>query len=134
MYASSKQELYDYLVEHNNPAEVNMPIGSPRRPERDISPEDVCGSGGFRRKMQANRKGTWCFIGSDRSVVGTSEEENIIPISVHNYASIPENVSQRIHLQRSEEMATIATPGKKATVLVKYGRYFCVHGAKDMAP
>ena len=36
-----QQELYDYLVEHNIQPVGYMPIGSPRRPERDICPEDV---------------------------------------------------------------------------------------------
>ena len=33
-----QQELYDYLVEHNIQPVGYMPIGSPRRPERDICP------------------------------------------------------------------------------------------------
>ena len=36
-----QQEQYDYLVAHNIQPVGYMPLGSPRRPERDICPEDV---------------------------------------------------------------------------------------------
>ena len=71
MYASAKQELYDYLVAHNIQPVGYMPIGSPRRPERDICPEDVADL--EVPEMQAIAKSTWCSSGSDRSEMGTSE-------------------------------------------------------------
>ena len=36
-----QQEQYDYLIAHNIQPVGYMPLGSPRRPERDICPEDV---------------------------------------------------------------------------------------------
>ncbi len=36
-----QQELLDYLVSHDITPVAYMPLGSPRRPERDIMPEDV---------------------------------------------------------------------------------------------
>ena len=36
-----QQELFDYLVAHDIQPVGFMPLGSPQRPERDMSPEDV---------------------------------------------------------------------------------------------
>lgn len=36
-----QQELFEYLIDHNIQPIGYMPIGSPRRPERDMTPDDI---------------------------------------------------------------------------------------------
>ena len=70
-----QQEQYDYLVAHNIQPVGYMPLGSPRRPERDICPEDVADM--QTPEMQEIAKASWCSSGIDRSEMGSSERRNL---------------------------------------------------------
>ena len=60
-----QQELYDYLVAHNIQPVGYMPSVPPRRPERDICPEDVGRSSASGNASIA--RATWSSPGFDRS-------------------------------------------------------------------
>ena len=80
-----QQELYDYLVAHNIQPVGYMPIGSPRRPERDICPEDVADL--EVPEMQAIAKAHGVHPALIALKWAHQRGEISIPFSVHNYAS-----------------------------------------------
>ena len=120
-----QQELYNYLVEHNIQPVGYMPIGSPRRPERDICPEDVADL--EVPEMQAIAKAHGVHPALIALKWAHQRGEISIPFSVHNYASNLKCVTEDPLTE--EEMATIATL-EKGNRLVK-GQVFLWHGAKD---
>lgn len=120
-----QQELYDYLVEHNIQPVGYMPIGSPRRPERDICPEDVADL--EVPEMQAIAKAHGVHPALIALKWAHQRGEISIPFSVHNYASNLKCVTE--DPLTDEEMATIATL-EKGNRLVK-GQVFLWHGAND---
>ena len=120
-----QQELYDYLVEHNIQPVGYMPIGSPRRPERDICPEDVADL--EVPEMQAIAKAHGVHPALIALKWAHQRGEISIPFSVHNYASNLKCVTEDPLTEK--EMATIATL-EKGNRLVK-GQVFLWHGARD---
>ena len=120
-----QQELYDYLVAHNIQPVGYMPIGSPRRPERDICPEDVADL--EVPEMQAIAKAHGVHPALIALKWAHQRGEISIPFSVHNYASNLKCVTE--DPLTDEEMATIATL-EKGNRLVK-GQVFLWHGARD---
>ena len=120
-----QQELYDYLVAHNIQPVGYMPIGSPRRPERDICPEDVADL--EVPEMQTIAKAHGVHPALIALKWAHQRGEISIPFSVHNYASNLKCVTEDPLTE--EEMATIATL-EKGNRLVK-GQVFLWHGAND---
>ena len=120
-----QQELYDYLVEHNIQPVGYMPIGSPRRPERDICPEDVADL--EVPEMQAIAKAHGVHPALIALKWAHQRGEISIPFSVHNYASNLKCVTEDPLTEK--EKATIATL-EKGNRLVK-GQVFLWHGARD---
>ncbi len=120
-----QEEILQYLTEHNILTIGYMPLGSPRRPERDIEPGDVA-------DMQMPE------------LVAIAKAHNVhpaiiclkwalqrgvlpIPFSVHNYeANLRAAVTEKL---TEEEMASIATL-ERGNRLVK-GHVFLWEGAKD---
>ena len=120
-----QQELYDYLVAHDIQPVGYMPIGSPRRPERDICPEDVADL--EVPEMQAIAKAHGVHPALIALKWAHQRGEISIPFSVHNYASNLKCVTEDPLTEK--EMATIATL-EKGNRLVK-GQVFLWHGARD---
>lgn len=124
--AFQQEELYNYCVSENIQPVGYCPIGSPNRPERDKTPEDIAAT-----EMP--------------EIVGIAEAHNIhpalvclkwavqrgqipIPFSVHNYKSNLDCVTDNDPLT-SEEMAEIKKADKNCR-LVK-GHVFLWEGASD---
>ena len=102
-----QQELFDYLRARNILPIGYMPLGSPRRPERDILPEDIADMICLKWALQRGQLP--------------------IPFSVHNYeANLAAAVTEKL---TEEEMAAIATL-ERGNRLVK-GQVFLWPGAKD---
>ena len=121
-----QQELYDYLVAHNIQPVGYMPLGSPRRPERDICPEDVADLQLPEMKEIAAAHG-----GIHTALIALKwahqRGEIAIPFSVHNYASNLKCVTEDPLTE--EEMKKISTL-ERGNRLVK-GQVFLWEGAKD---
>ena len=120
-----QQEQYDYLVAHNIQPVGYMPLGSPRRPERDICPEDVADM--QTPEMQEIAKAHGVHPALIALKWAHQRGEISIPFSVHNYASNLKCVTEDPLTE--EEMAKIATL-EKGNRLVK-GQVFLWEGAKD---
>ena len=120
-----QQEQYDYLVAHNIQPVGYMPLGSPRRPERDICPEDVADM--HTPEMQEIAKAHGVHPALIALKWAHQRGEISIPFSVHNYASNLKCVTEDPLTE--EEMAKIATL-EKGNRLVK-GQVFLWEGAKD---
>ena len=120
-----QQELYDYLVAHNIQPVGYMPIGSPRRPERDICPEDVADM--QTPEMQEIAKAHGVHPALIALKWAHQRGEISIPFSVHNYVSNLKCVTE--DPLTDEEMAKIGTL-EKGNRLVK-GQVFLWEGAKD---
>ena len=121
-----QQELFDYLVAHNIQPVGYMPLGSPRRPERDICPEDVADLDLPEMKEIAAAHG-----GLNTALVSLKwahqRGEIAIPFSVHHYADNLKCVTEDPLTE--EEMKMISTL-EKSNRLVK-GQVFLWEGAKD---
>ena len=121
-----QQELFDYLVAHNIQPVGYMPLGSPRRPERDICPEDVADLDLPEMKEIAAAHG-----GLNTALVSLKwahqRGEIAIPFSVHHYADNLKCVTEDPLTE--EEMKMISTL-EKGNRLVK-GQVFLWEGAKD---
>ena len=120
-----QQEQYDYLIEHNIQPVGYMPLGSPRRPERDICPEDVADM--QTPEMQEIAKAHGVHPALIALKWAHQRGEISIPFSVHNYVSNLKCVTE--DPLTDEEMAKIATL-EKGNRLVK-GQVFLWEGAKD---
>ena len=120
-----QQEIFDYLVEHDIQPVGYMPLGSPRRPERDIVPEDIADM-----EMPELRK-----IAKDHGVhpaiicLKWAHQRGQIPIpfSVHNYES---NLEAMITEPLTEEEMKVIATLERNNRLVK-GQVFLWPGAKD---
>ena len=102
-----------------------MPLGSPRRPERDICPEDVADM--QTPEMQEIAKAHGVHPALIALKWAHQRGEISIPFSVHNYVSNLKCVTE--DPLTDEEMAKIATL-EKGNRLVK-GQVFLWEGAKD---
>ena len=120
-----QQEQYDYLIAHNIQPVGYMPLGSPRRPERDICPEDVADM--QTPEMQEITKAHGVHPALIALKWAHQRGEISIPFSVHNYVSNLKCVTE--DPLTDEEMAKIATL-EKGNRLVK-GQVFLWEGAKD---
>lgn len=120
-----QQELFDYLVAHGIQPVGFMPLGSPRRPERDIVATDI----------EDMKEPILVDIAKAHGVHPASvclkwavqRGQLPIPFSVHNYESNLECVAK--DPLTDEEMAAIATL-EKDNRLVK-GQVFLWPGAND---
>ncbi|MBR0368597.1 MAG: aldo/keto reductase [Clostridia bacterium] len=120
-----QQALFDYLVAHDILPIGYMPLGSPRRPERDILPEDLADM--QMPELQAIAKAHNCHPAIICLKWALQRGQLPIPFSVHNYeANLQAAVTEKL---TDAEMATIATL-ERNNRLVK-GQVFLWPGAKD---
>ena len=120
-----QQALFDYLVARDILPIGYMPLGSPRRPERDILPEDIADM--QMPELVAIAKAHNCHPAIICLKWALQRGQLPIPFSVHNYeANLRAAVTEKL---TDEEMATIATL-ERNNRLVK-GQVFLWPGAKD---
>ncbi len=120
-----QQELFDYLVDHHIQPVGYMPLGSPRRPERDIVEGDIADMELPEMKAIAEAHGVHPASVCLKWAVQRGQIP--IPFSVHNYLS---NLTTVLSDPLTEdEMKTIAGL-EKNNRLVK-GQVFLWPGAKD---
>lgn len=120
-----QQELFDYLVAHDIQPVGYMPIGSPRRPERDMMPEDIADL--EMPKLQAVAKAHGISPATASLKWAVQRGQIPIPFSLHHYTENLECVTTEPLTE--EEMASIATL-ERGNRLVK-GQVFLWPGAKD---
>lgn len=120
-----QQALFDYLVAHDILPIGYMPLGSPRRPERDILPEDLADM--QMPELQAIARAHNCHPAIICLKWALQRGQLPIPFSVHNYeANLEAAVTEKL---TDAEMATIATL-ERNNRLVK-GQVFLWPGAND---
>ena len=120
-----QQELFDYLVARDIQPVGYMPLGSPRRPERDILPEDIADMQMPELVEIARSHGVHPAIICLKWALQRGQLP--IPFSVHNYeANLAASVTEKL---TDEEMAVIATL-ERGNRLVK-GQVFLWPGAND---
>lgn len=122
-----QQELFDYLVAHHIQPVGYMPIGSPRRPERDMMAEDVEDMQVPELKAIAEAHGVHPAIIALKWAIQRGQIP--IPFSVHekNYIS---NLECTVTEPLTEEEMKIIASLEKNNRLVK-GHVFLWPGAKD---
>ncbi|MDO4518713.1 MAG: aldo/keto reductase [Eubacteriales bacterium] len=121
-----QKELFDYLVAHDIQPVGYMPLGSPRRPERDICPEDIADMDMPEIKAIAEAHGVHPATVCLKWAVQNGQVT--IPFSCHNYEGNLKAMVDGDDLT-DEEMASIATC-ERGNRLVK-GQVFLWAGAKD---
>ena len=120
-----QQALFDYLVARDILPVGYMPLGSPRRPERDILPEDLADM--QMPELVEIAKAHNCHPAIICLKWALQRGQLPIPFSVHNYeANLAASVTEKL---TDAEMATIATL-ERGNRLVK-GQVFLWPGAKD---
>lgn len=120
-----QQELFDYLKRHNILPIGYMPLGSPRRPERDILPDDLDDM--HMPELMNIAKAHNCHPAIICLKWAIQRGSLPIPFSVHNYeANLEAAVTEKL---TEAEMAVIATL-ERGNRLVK-GQVFLWPGAKD---
>ena len=120
-----EQELLEYLNKQDILSIGYMPLGSPRRPERDIEPDDYVDMQMPELKEIAAAHGVHPAIICLKWALGRGVLP--IPFSMHNYeANLEATVTEKL---TDEEMAVIATL-ERGNRLVK-GHVFLWPGAKD---
>ena len=120
-----QQELFDYLVAHKIQPVGYMPIGSPKRPERDIVAEDIADMELPEIRAIAAAHGVHPAIIALKWAVQRGQIP--IPFSLHNYvANLESTLTEPL---TDEEMKTIATM-ERNNRLVK-GQVFLWPGAND---
>ena len=120
-----QQALFDYLVDRNILPIGYMPLGSPRRPERDILPEDLADM--QMPELVEIAKAHNCHPAIICLKWALQRGQLPIPFSVHNYeANLAAAVTEKL---TDAEMATIATL-ERNNRLVK-GQVFLWPGATD---
>ena len=120
-----QQELFDYLVDRGILPIGYMPLGSPRRPERDILPEDLADMQMPELVQIARDHGVHPAIICLKWALQRGQLP--IPFSVHNYeANLRAAVTEKL---TDEEMKIISTL-ERNNRLVK-GQVFLWPGAKD---
>ena len=120
-----EQDILDYLNERGILSVGYMPLGSPRRPERDIEPDDYVDMQMPELKKIAEAHGCHPAI----ICLKWALQRGVLPIpfSVHNYeANLEATITEKL---TEEEMAAIATL-ERGSRLVK-GHVFLWPGAKD---
>ncbi len=120
-----QQELFDWLNAHDIQPVGYMPIGSPKRPERDIVATDIADMEVPEFRAIAEKHGVHPAIIALKWAIRRGQIP--IPFSIHNYeANLEATVTEPL---TDEEMATIATL-EKDNRLVK-GQVFLWEGATD---
>ena len=120
-----QQALFDYLAARNILNIGYMPLGSPRRPERDILPEDIADM--QMPELVEIAKAHGCHPAIICLKWALQRGQLPIPFSVHNYeANLRAAITEKL---TDEEMATIATL-ERNNRLVK-GQVFLWPGAND---
>ncbi len=120
-----QQELFEYLKAHNILPIGYMPLGSPRRPERDIEPEDYTDM----QMPELVKIAEAHHVHPAIICLKWAHQRGVLPIpfSVHNYeANLKAMTTEEL---TDEEMAVIATL-ERSNRLVK-GHVFLWEGAKD---
>lgn len=122
-----QQELFDYIAAHNIQPIGYMPLGSPKRPERDICQEDIADM--EMPEMVEIAKAHNCHPALVALKWASQRGQIPIPFSVHekNYVSNLKCLTEDPLTE--EEMAVIATL-ERNNRLVK-GQVFLWEGAKD---
>lgn len=120
-----QQELFDYLVAHDIQPVGYMPIGSPRRPERDIVPEDIADIELPEIRAIAAAHGVHPAIIALKWAVQRGQIP--IPFSLHNYVS---NLESTITEPLTEEEMKVMATLERNNRLVK-GQVFLWPGAND---
>ena len=120
-----QQALFDYLKARDILNVGYMPLGSPRRPERDILPEDIADM--QMPELVEIAKAHNCHPAIICLKWALQRGQLPIPFSVHNYeANLRAAITEKL---TDEEMATIATL-ERNNRLVK-GQVFLWPGAND---
>ncbi len=120
-----QQALFDYLKARDILNVGYMPLGSPRRPERDILPEDIADM--QMPELVEIAKAHDCHPAIICLKWALQRGQLPIPFSVHNYeANLRAAITEKL---TDEEMATIATL-ERNNRLVK-GQVFLWPGAND---
>lgn len=120
-----QQEQFDYLVKHGIQPVGYMPMGSPKRPERDIVATDIADM--QLPEMQAIAKAHNCHPAIICLKWAFQRGQIPIPFSIHNYeANLEASITEPL---TAEEMKTIASL-EKGNRLVK-GQVFLWAGARD---
>lgn len=122
-----QQELFDYLVDHDLQPIGYMPLGSPKRPERDMMPEDIADM--EMPEMREIAAAHNCHPALVALKWAHQRGQIPIPFSIHeaNYVSNLKAMTEDPLTE--EEMAKIATL-ERNNRLVK-GQVFLWPGAKD---
>ena len=122
-----QQELFDYLVAHDLQPIGYMPLGSPKRPERDMMPEDIADM--EMPEMREIAAAHNCHPALVALKWAHQRGQIPIPFSIHeaNYVSNLKAMTEDPLTE--EEMAKIATL-ERNNRLVK-GQVFLWPGAKD---
>lgn len=120
-----QQDIFDYLVAHNIQPVGFMPLGSPRRPERDIVPEDV--EDMKEPELVAIAKAHNCHPATICLKWALQRGQLPIPFSIHNYEG---NLECTVTEPLSEEEMKIIAGLEKGNRLVK-GQVFLWPGAND---
>lgn len=122
-----QQELFDYLVAHDLQPIGYMPLGSPKRPERDMMPEDIADM--EMPEMREIAAAHNCHPALVALKWAHQRGQIPIPFSIHeaNYVSNLKAMTEDPLTE--EEMAKIATL-ERNNRLVK-GQVFLWSGAKD---
>ncbi len=120
-----QQEQYDYLVAHGIQPIGYMPLGSPKRPERDIVPTDIADM--ELPELQAIAKAHGVHPALICLKWARQRGEIAVPFSLHNYEADLEAMTT--DPLSEAEMQTIATL-ERGNRLVK-GQVFLWPGAKD---
>lgn len=123
--AFQQKELFDYLNTHHIQPVGYMPIGSPRRPERDMMPEDVADLEMPEIQAIAKKHGVHPAIIALKWAVQNGQIP--IPFSIHNYEA---NLACTLDDPLTEEEMEIIAGLERNNRLVK-GQVFLWPGAKD---
>lgn len=123
-----QQELFDYLVAHDIQPVGYMPLGSPRRPERDICPEDLADMEMPELRAIAEAHGVHPATICLKWAVQRGQIPIPFSVTEKNYYSNLKAMTDGDWLTE-DEMKTIATL-ERNNRLVK-GQVFLWEGAKD---
>lgn len=122
-----QQEIFDYLVNHHIQPIGYMPLGSPKRPERDIEEGDIADMELPEMKAIARAHGVHPAIVCLKWAVQRGQIP--IPFSIHEKNYISNLESTLTESLTEEEMKTIA--GLERNNRLVKGQVFLWPGAKD---
>ena len=120
-----QQEIFDYLVAHNIQPIGFMPLGSPRRPERDIVETDI--EDMKEPELVTIAKAHNCHPATICLKWALQRGQLPIPFSIHNYEG---NLECTVTEPLTEEEMKVIAGMEKNNRLVK-GQVFLWPGAKD---